>query len=199
MSEESIFKPSFGEVLREASEGDRQAFESIYRALHRRVLAFARVRKHPDPEGLVNDVFLQVFRNLSKFDGTEPQSNAWVFKIARNKIIDDSRRRRRLPIELFGEVPGARTLQAADDVESQAIGNVQTESMLGYLDELTTEQRDVFILRFVSDLSMQTIARVLGKKIGAVKALQRRGLRSVVKKILADGRTPVGTSERSNR
>jgi hypothetical protein len=67
------FDPSFAAVLALAQDGDRGAFEQMYRLLHRRVLAFARVRRCPDPEGLVNDVFLQVFRSLSTFDGTENQ------------------------------------------------------------------------------------------------------------------------------
>jgi RNA polymerase sigma-70 factor (ECF subfamily) len=193
------FDPSFAAVLALAQDGDRGAFEQMYRLLHRRVLAFARVRRCPDPEGLVNDVFLQVFRSLSTFDGTENQFKAWLFRIARNRMIDEARRVSRRPVEVADEAYFAVTVVAADDVEGTAIANVNTDSLLLHLDALTSDQRDVLILRIVSDLTVEAVAGVLGKRVGAVKALQRRAFRSLARTIGAGRSHPAGPRSLSMR
>lgn len=197
LSDEVEFVPSFDVVLAVARLGDGLAFERLYAVLHRRVHAYARVRGHRDPEGLVNDVFLQVFRSLSTFEGTEAQFKAWVFTIARNKMVDDARRRSRRPLEVGEEEAVDHPLVAVDDVEELAISNVSADSLLRHLDVLTGDQRDVLILRIVSDLTVETVAEVLGKQVGAVKALQRRAFRALARSMEADGRTPTSDCVRS--
>lgn len=172
---------SFDAVLAAARSGERRAFERLYHGLSQRVHAFARARRAADPEGVVNEVFLKVFTGLNDFAGSEAQFNAWVFTIARNRLIDEVRRRDRRPIEVPGDRADRERLAGCDDVEHQVIGRLATESMLARLDGLTVEQRDVVLLRVVSDLTVEAVAEVLGKEPGAVKALQRRAFRNIVR------------------
>ena len=177
---------SFDEVLEAARTGDDLAFGVLYEALNRRLHAFARVRGASDPEGLVNDVFLQVFTGLPTFKGTEGQFKAWVFKIARNKLIDEARKRQRRPIEAADERTDTLAVAAPDGVETEVVDRLGTESLLAHLHRLTDAQRDVLLLRLVSDLTIDTIAEVLGKRPGAVKALQRRALRTIAQNMSAE-------------
>jgi RNA polymerase sigma-70 factor (ECF subfamily) len=67
--------------------------------------------------------------------------------------------------------------------EQEAISRIGDASALRLLDQLPPDQRDVMILRIVADLTIEQIAEVVGKREGAVKALQRRALESLRKKL----------------
>jgi RNA polymerase sigma factor (sigma-70 family) len=172
---------AFDEILQAAIGGDSEAFESLYRDLNRRVSAFARLRGAVDPDGLVNEVFFKAFTNLGSFEGGEAQFKAWIFRITRNQLIDESRKIARRPQEnLIGpddaslsELPGRAS------VEDVALGGFVTAQLRQILDDLTSEQREVVLLRVVSDLSVETVAEMIGKTPGAVKAIQRRALRKL--------------------
>lgn len=171
---------SFEQILVSAQAGDGRAFEALYEAIHRRVYAFAAARAAPDPEALVNDVFLKVFTNIAAFVGNEAQFSGWVFKIARNQIIDDSRRRKRRVEE--SELNEAHQSSAATgNVESDALARMGDEWVGAQLDVLTAEQRDVVVLRVVSNLTIEEIAEVMGKRVGAIKAMQRRAFRTLAR------------------
>lgn len=179
---DSQWDPSFEDVLAAARRGDGAAFAQLYRHLNRRVHGFVRFRGGSEPEDLVNEVFLQVFTGIDGFEGSETQFVAWVFTIARNKVVDQARRRQRRPREV-----------AADDTDLSSAGSVSIddelarqageESILRFLDLLTADQRDVIVLRIVADLTVESVAEVLGKRIGAVKALQRRAFRTISRAI----------------
>jgi RNA polymerase sigma-70 factor (ECF subfamily) len=175
-AEASPFHPSFAVVLGAAQRGDQAAFEQIFSLLNQRLHGYVRVRGAADPEGIVNEVFLRVFAGLDGFDGNENQFRAWLFTIARNKLIDEQRRRQRRPEEVL-----------SDQVLTDAVGDAEIDALArlgdGWVHEqlamLTAEQRDVLLLRIVSDLTVDSVAQVLGKQPSAVKALQRRALRTL--------------------
>lgn len=137
------------------------------------------MRGAPDPEAVASEVFLHVFTNLNKFSGAEEQFNGWVFRIARNQLIDGHRRQQRRVIEVGGQI--SETSQAVDDVESIAIANVELDSIVAVLHQLSSDQQDVVMLRIVADLTLEATANVMGKRIGAVKALQRRAFKKLSK------------------
>lgn len=171
----------FGRVLTSARSGDGHAFAQLYELMNRRVFAFVSYRGAIDPEATVNDVFLKVFTKLGTFDGNEIQFAAWVFKIARNTLIDESRFRSRRPDETSLQ-DSHSSIHARGDVETDAFEHLSTAEVLQHLDVLTPEQRDVVVLRVVSDLTIEAIAEILDKRVGAVKAMQRRALRTLAKK-----------------
>lgn len=180
------FRPSFEAVLTLAQGGDGRAFEQLFEALNRRVHAFVRVRGAVDSEALVNDVFLRVFTNLGGFDGNEVQFRAWVFTIARNKLIDEGRRGQRRVMETSMEAAmesGDEVGSGVGDVEAEALSSLGNGWVAAQLDALTVEQREVVVLRIVADLTIEAIAVVLGKRVGAVKALQRRAFRTLARNL----------------
>jgi RNA polymerase sigma-70 factor (ECF subfamily) len=163
-----------------ARDGDGQAFAQLYESMNRRVSAFLSYRGATDPEGMVNDVFLKVFTKLDTFDGNQIQFTAWVFKIARNTLIDESRARSRR-VEETSLQDSHEVTHWSGDVETDAIDQMTIASVLQHLEVLTPEQRDVIVMRVASDLTIEAIAQIVGKRIGAVKAMQRRALRSLAR------------------
>jgi RNA polymerase sigma-70 factor (ECF subfamily) len=161
----------FVSILDAARAGAEWAWSRLYRDLAGPVGGYVRARGAAEPDDLVGEVFVQVARNLGRFEGDYSDFRSWVFMVAHHRVIDERRRRsRRLedPVEEpAAPVPGG-------DVESEAISSIGTNRVMELLERLTGDQRNVVALRVVADLSLEQTAHVLGKRVGAVKALQKR-------------------------
>lgn len=137
----------------------------VFRALAPAVHGYLRSAGAADPEDLLGDVFVAVTAGLARFDGDEAALRRWVFTIAHHKLVDERRRaarRRRL------RLPFGRDAGAPDEPFDPAL--------VAALARLTAEQRETVMLRFVADLPLDAVAAITGRPIGAVKALQHRGL-----------------------
>lgn len=174
------------DLLDEARAGSDDAWARIYRGLAPGVLGYLRARGAPDPEDLLGEVFLQVVRDVSRFDGSGPAFKAWVFKIARNRLVDDGRARSRRPEpspQAEAEaIPGGH-------VEDEAVRNVTDGAVRAVIERLSPDQRDVLLLRILGGLTVSEVALALSRREGAVKALQHRGLASLRREI-SSGRIP---------
>ena len=167
----------FDDVLAAAQAGAGWAFEVLYRDLSPAVTGYLRLHGAAEPDDLASETFIGVFTGLSGFSGDEDALRAWVFTIAHRRLIDDWRRRSRRPqiadddTDLAGRVGG--------DVEDDVLVRVGTESVHRLCAQLPDDQRAVLLLRILADLTVEQVAQVMGRSVGSVKALQRRGLRSL--------------------
>lgn len=182
-----MLEANFPQTLEAARTGADSAWASIYRDLAPAVLGYLRARGADDPEDLVGEVFLQVVRDLHSFEGDEREFRAWVFVIAHHRLLDEGRRRARRPVELRREPQSDEV--GSGDVEDEALERLATNGVRQILEQLSPYQRDVLLLRVLGDLTVQEVARVLGKRPGAVKALQRRGLQAVKRAVGTEGVT----------
>jgi RNA polymerase sigma-70 factor (ECF subfamily) len=151
------------------------------------VLGYLRAQRATEPEDLTGEVFLQVVRDLHRFEGDEGDFRAWVFTIVRNRIVDAGRRRARRPVELAPEVPVVADQSA--DVETQVLDRAAEDRVRHIIEELGPDQREVLLLRVLGDLTVEETATVVGKSPGAVKALQRRGLAAIDRTLSKEGVT----------
>ncbi|HVR79844.1 MAG TPA: sigma-70 family RNA polymerase sigma factor [Acidimicrobiia bacterium] len=163
----------FGHLLSQARSGSTWAWSQLYDGLAGPLLGYLRVRGAAEPEDLLSEVFLQMVRGLHAFEGDSQQFRSWVFTIAHRRLIDERRARSKRPVELREDLEPA---VVAEDPATTVIDRLTDEEIIGFLDALTPEQRDVLLLRLLAGLTIDEIARALGKTPGAVKALQRRGL-----------------------
>ena len=168
---------NFPGTLGAARTGAEWAWTAIYKDLAPVVLGFVRARGAQEPEDLTGEVFLQVVRDLPRFAGSERDFRAWVFVIAHHRLVDEGRRRARRPVDLEPDGPVEAT--DADDVETQVLHTTAADGVRQIIDRLAPDQRDVLLLRVLGDLTVEEVARVVGKSPGAVKALQRRGLAAI--------------------
>lgn len=121
-----------------------------------------------DADDLTGDVFVRVAEGIGRFRGDRAALRRWVFTIAHHRLVDHLRsahHRRSSPVARPPEPVGAASEHRVADPE-----------LVAALGTLTDDQRSVVLLRFVADLSLRDVAAVLGKRTGAVKMLQQRGL-----------------------
>lgn len=165
----------FPTLLVAARAGAEWAWAAIYREYSPAVLRYLRGRGALEPEDLLGEVFVQLVRNIAGFDGGEREFRAWVFMIARNRLIDERRAAGRSPVDLTpDDVLGA--VVGPHHAEDEAMHRLADQRVLAVLNRLTPDQRDVLFLRFFGRLTVEEVARVIGKRPGAVKSLQSRGL-----------------------
>jgi RNA polymerase sigma factor (sigma-70 family) len=169
-------QPEFAAVLEAAQAGAEWAWSRLYYDLSGPVLGYLCTRGAAEPEDLLGEVFVQVARNAAAFEGDYGAFRSWVFTVAHHRIVDERRYRGRRPVDP-GEIPD--TTRGTADTEAEALVGLATDQVAALLGTLTPEQRDVLLLRIVGDLSVEDVARIVGKRPGAVKALQRRGLESL--------------------
>lgn len=156
-----------------ARAGSPEAFAALYERLAGQVAGYLRSRGVPDVEDATSEVFLAVFTGLERFEGDGDRFRAWVFTIAHRRSVDRWRRAGRSPaLEPLDEAPPP-LVPSAEEGALVALGDDRVRELLGLL---SPDQRDVLLLRVVADLSLEQVAAVLGKREGAVKALQHRAL-----------------------
>jgi RNA polymerase sigma-70 factor (ECF subfamily) len=144
------------------------------------VLRYFRCYSAENAEDLVGEVFLQIVRDLPGFTGGEDQFRAWVFTIARRRLVDEWRRQGRRREEPRSDLL-APTSAEADEVEQHALARLGEQRVRSVLARLTPAQRDVLFLRIIAGLSIAETAQVLGNTPGGVKSLQIRGLEAIVR------------------
>jgi RNA polymerase sigma-70 factor, ECF subfamily len=178
----------FTSLLESARQGSEAAWQELYNGLAPVVLGYLRANGAPDPEDVLSEIFLQVARDIATFGGDEKGFRSWVFTIAHHRLIDARRHAARRPVELAAEPPepGDR----ADDAAEEALARIGLEEVHRVLSAISDDQRAVLLLRVVGDLSIEDVAKAVGKRPGAVKALQRRGLAAVKRELGRKGVTP---------
>lgn len=150
-----------------AAEANRAKVEALYDALAPAVLGYLRAHGAPEPEDLTAEVFVHVTRDLPRFRGPDEALPRWVFAIARHRLIDDRRRRAARPRLAAIEVPEVPDPASPPHVDPELVDALRA---------LTPLQREVVLLRFVADLPLRDVARIVHRPVGAVKALQARAL-----------------------
>jgi RNA polymerase sigma factor (sigma-70 family) len=177
----------FNSLLVAAREGNEAAWQELYSGLAPVVLGYLRANGAPDPEDVLSEVFLQVARDIARFDGEERGFRSWVFTIAHHRLIDARRHSARRPVELAAEPPEPDL--PAEDAAEEALARIGLDEVRGILEILSPPQRAVLLLRVIGDLSIDDVAKAVGKRPGAVKALQRRGLAAVKRELTRKGVT----------
>ena len=181
-------REQFPRVLAAACAGGEWAWRELYEAVAPQLTRYLRARGVPEPDDVVGETFVKVVRYIEGFDGDEAAFRTWVFTIGRNLVVDDLRKRSRRPVDV---APDEQLLRAGPrgDAEDDAMRDLATAHVEEVLDHLSVDQRDVLLLRILGGLTIGEIALVVGKKEGAVKMLQARGLAAIRKQISAGAMT----------
>jgi RNA polymerase sigma-70 factor, ECF subfamily len=156
----------------------REAFEMLLPLYRDRVLRLVRgmLRDRTLAEDVAQDIFLRIWRALPGFAG-RASLGTWVYAIARNACLSELRKRRpEISLERNeGDSAGPAFEPVAPDQDDTA-----TRSVLDVLDRLPARQREVVLLYYVEDRSVEQTAAVLDAPVGTVKALLHRARKRLV-------------------
>lgn len=173
------------DVVHAACAGDSAALRLLYDALAGQVCGYLRARGVADPEDVTSEVFLDVLPRLPQLTGGASGLRKLVFSIAHARLVDDHRARARRPtLVMYDARSDTRSVESAEATAETSLGTDHVERVL---DLLPDDQREVLLLRVVADLSLEQVADIIGRSVGAVKQLQRRGL-ITVRQALESGR-----------
>ncbi|WP_158212292.1 RNA polymerase sigma factor [Natranaerobius trueperi] len=158
---------------------DEQAFEELYNYFFPKVYYYIlqRVNNKAIAEDLVSNIFLKALRNLTSLKNSR-DFQGWLFSIARNALIDHYRKAGRKKEEASEAVSDDKTI-LYETPEDQLLIKEHNNQIYQALDTLSPEQSEVVILRFMHELKLKEIAKVIDKSEGAVKGLLYRALKKL--------------------
>jgi RNA polymerase sigma-70 factor (ECF subfamily) len=121
-------------------------------------------------EDITAEVFVRAFRHHEQLaEGSYQQ--AWLYRVAKNLIIDQARRKQPVPLDDTEPQP------AATNVAAEAQAQDEAEALRKLVGELPPDMRSVVTLRFFEHLAVQEVARILDKTPANVRVLQYRALK----------------------
>ena len=167
-------------LVRLSQQGDQDMFARLYDAYVERIYRYVYFRVADDmlAEDITSQVFLKVWEKLGTYQAGQSPFMAWIYRIAHNAVIDHYRTKK-ASVSLDDVRPVE--LSHSDEIDEKLDLQVQSQELREALQELTEEQQQVLILKFVGGLSTTEIAKQLGKQQGAVRTLQMRGLQGLSK------------------
>ena len=166
-------------LVAEARDGDPWAFGLIFDHYHDRVYRFiaSRVQRPSDAEDLTQLVFVKALEALPRYESRGIPFGGWLFRLARNAIIDQVRTHKdNLP--LLAAV--ARETDEAGPEQRAALSE-DLDRLAEALKELTDDQREVIELRFFAGLSVLEASLVMGRQEGTIRGLQFRAIQTLRK------------------
>jgi RNA polymerase sigma-70 factor (ECF subfamily) len=157
----------------------RVTITSLYEQHYDRIVRyiFAHVYDQSEAENLGGDVFLKALQSLKSYRGRPEQMLTWLFKIARNLIVDYIRKRSKQKNISLSKLDVPDHHHVEEVVET----TMAVESLSEALKELTPAQREVIGLRFFAGLSSSEVSRIMGKRNGAVREMQSSAIKALRK------------------
>jgi RNA polymerase sigma-70 factor (ECF subfamily) len=157
-----------------------EAVAELYDRYHERIFHYiwSRVSDPPLAEDLTGDVFVRMVTYLPRYRPTTAPFQAWLFRIARNLIIDHVRKagtRNEIPLK-----DQAEYLKDDEQNPTKVVDrHLSIEQVQNAIQELNPLRQDIVVLRFIVGLPLKDVASLLGKTVGSIKVAQHRAVKEL--------------------
>ena len=185
VKEDSDMPETTGVVTRDNSEitglvsratgGDFEAFGKLYDTFLERIYRYVyyQVRDKMTAEDITEEVFLKAWKAIKSCKGREQTFSSWLYRIAHNHVVDNFRsRRKNVSLEMD-------RLTSTVDIEERVELKLEHEQLLNMISRLPEPQKQVIILKFIEGVDNKEIGQIIGKRQGAIRALQMRALKTL--------------------
>lgn len=167
------------DLLARVAEGDAQAFAAVYNATSLKLFGIClRILRRQDlAEEILQEVYIRVWDRAGDFDRSRASPITWMATIARNRALDEVRKRH----PVFAE-DMAGTEDIADPARSpaeQAETSEELRRLDACLDKLDAKYRDAVRLAYLDGLSRAELAARFGQPVGTVKTWLHRSLKQL--------------------
>jgi RNA polymerase sigma-70 factor (ECF subfamily) len=171
------------QLIQKAQNGDTDAFGILYERYAQTIFRFvySRLDNRLDAEDLTEEIFVRVWRSLPDYREQGAPFVSYLFQVSRNAVIDFYRRSRQTRQTLSVENQIVDVVDERPDPAESFAAGVEHKELRAVLAKLHEEYRVVLELRFLSNLSPDETAQVMGKSIGAIRVLQHRALAALRK------------------
>ena len=158
-------------VVLQAVDGNQAAFTQLYDIYFDRVYRYiyVRIRRQDEAQDLTQEVFIKALKEIESYRIDKTPFASWLFRIAHNQVIDHVRKHKN-KIEM--SIDQAPASVGAEDPVATIEQRVEVAELNAAITALTPAQQEVISLRFIAELPIAEVARILGKSEGTVKALQ---------------------------
>jgi RNA polymerase sigma-70 factor (ECF subfamily) len=174
--------PEFEPALRDARQGNEDAFAVLWRDLHPQMLRYLTVSVGDAAEDVASETWARIARDLDRFEGDELGFRSWAFTIARHRAVDWRRHEARRP----ADPQPAETMPeeiAHDDPADAVVEGFTTQQALELIATLPPLQAEVVALRVIAGLDVQQVAEIMDKRPGAIRVLAHRGLHRLAEQL----------------
>ena len=184
-----IFKKT-SDLIDKIRQGDQQSFELFYNQEFEKIYRFVsfKISERTETEEIVQDIFFSFWDHVRQGkDATK--STALLYKIARNKIIDNYRKHGVRPNVL--SLDNQAGFDLADSkisdktIEKELDVSFEIESVQAVMVELPDDYKDILIMRFMREMRTSEIAQAMDKSEGAVRVMVYRALK-LLKKLVEE-------------
>ncbi len=183
------------EIIKKIKKGDTNAFREIIQTYKRVVYnhSYTYLRNQQDAEDATQEIFLNVYNNIKSFRG-ESKISTWIYRITvnvcKNKIKQLQRQRAPIMDDIYpGDEEINKQLEIKDKEEKKPdsilITNEKRKMIYKRISELTSEQKNILIMRDINALSYEDISKIMKLSVSAVKSKlfrARDNLRDMLKK-----------------
>lgn len=163
-------------LIQRAQKGNKDAFGEIYKIYFKKIYRYCRINlgSEETAKDVVQETFLKAWRALPTFSFDNGGSiQAFLFRIARNLIIDLSRKRKELPLDTALEIV------AKDDMEEKLDRKNDIKLVQQALSKLAPEDKQIMILRFFEEMPTAQIAQIVGISEGNLRVRLYRALKKL--------------------
>lgn len=159
-------------LITEAQKGGKDAYGKIYELFYRRIFRYCSIntRKVEIAQDICQETFLKAWKALPQFSQKGGSFQAYLFKIARNLIIDLSRKHKEESLENY---QGIETNEHFEEKIEKVEDTKRVQRALSHLDDL---ERQIIILHYFEDMTGREVAQVVGIKEGNLRVKTHRVL-----------------------
>lgn len=189
-SKKSLTDAELTSIAERIQAGDREAFGIFYDAYLDKIYRYIYFKvEQEDVEDLTEMAFLKVWDNIALYKkGTAPFTS-WVFRIVHNMIVDYYRLKRRV-LDLSDETPDESVYSNPKELTENNITQAHVRLALNKVRPL---YQQILVMKFITGLSNEEIASVLGRRCSAVRVLQFRALKALKKVLTSMGFSDYGS------
>ncbi len=168
-------------AIERCQKGDMDAFADLYDIYVKKIYDFIyyRTSHKQTAEDLTSVTFTKAFQNINSFKGSSGVFSSWLYRIARNTVIDHMRTSKSTV-----DLEAAANAPSRDNVAGEAEIRDRLDQVKTYLNQLSEEQRDIVIMRLWDGLSYAEISALTGKTEGNCKVIFSRIMQKMQKELL---------------